>query len=63
MLWQVGIKKENAISKQGGTRAVEDEPADYFCLCQDKQDIQWSKSDLQAAKRYDWFIVLVIKIL
>ena len=40
MLWQVGIKKENAISKQGGTRAVEDEPADYFCLCQDKQDIQ-----------------------
>ena len=40
---------------------MEDEPVDAG-LCQDKQDMEWSKSDLQIAKLDDWFIMLVIKI-
>ena len=50
------------ILKQGGHRAMEDEPVDAG-LCQDKQDMEWSKSDLQIAKLDDWIIMLVIKIL
>ena len=45
----MGTEKENAISKQRGTSAMEDEPADHASLSQDKQDLKLSKYDLQTA--------------
>ena len=38
--WDLKKKMPFQSKEEPGTRAVEDEPADYFCLCQDKQDIQ-----------------------
>ena len=37
---QVGTKKENAISKQGEPRVMEDEFADHFGFFKDKQDLE-----------------------
>ena len=45
----MGTEKENAIPKQGGARAMEDEPADHAGLSQDKQDMEWSQYDVQTA--------------